>query len=58
MLDNSESRVIFVLISASFFTFNMLIRSAGAIIYNMKYLFTERNKYNKKIKKKCNEYAR
>lgn len=58
ILNDTENRKIFVLIAASFFTFNMLIRSVGAVIYNITYNFSDKAKYNQRIKKKCNQYAK
>ena len=46
------------MIAATFFTFNMLVRSIGDIVYNVKYFLIDKKKYEKKIKKKCAQYAK
>ena len=48
----------FILVTAFIFTFNMLLRSVCAIIYNLKYYFYDKRLYNKEMVKKIGNYEK
>ena len=49
LIQNDDNKSAFLLIFSTFFTFNMIIRSISAIIFNIKYFWVDIVNYDKSL---------